>query len=150
MASISSDEPAGYALRVADDSYTWYRGAAIKARRHYRLSEILQLLISAAIPVSAVMNPNDAKAPAILGAILVVLTGLKSIFHWQDDYLRFSAAREAVEAERRLYLTGAEPYADLSTKDQTLAAAVTRIERQEMEVWTKIAAKQPESKDRNE
>jgi hypothetical protein len=148
MDAASPDESAGYALRVADDSYRWYQGAAIKARRYYRASEIIQLLIAAAIPVSAVLVPDDAKAPAILGATLVVLTGLKSIFHWQDDYLRFSAAREAVEAERRLYLTDAEPYDDPSTRERLLANAVTRIERQEMEVWTKIAAKQPQSKGR--
>jgi hypothetical protein len=150
MAATYSDEPAGYALRVADDSYGWYQGAAIKARRYYRLSEIMQLVISASIPVSAILIPNDAKVPAILGAILVVLTGLKSIFHWHDDYLRFSAAREAVEAERRSYLANAEPYGDSNTKDRLLINAVTRIERQEMEVWTKIAAKQPRAKNESE
>lgn len=106
----------------------------------------MQLLISAAIPASAALIPDNAKTPAILGAILVILTGLKSIFHWHDDYLRFSAAREAVEAQRRLYLTGGAPYDNLATKDSLLASTITSIERQEMEVWAKIAAKQPKTK----
>lgn len=137
-----------YAIKLADDSYDWYLRAAIKARRYYRLSETLQLVISAAIPVAAVLSPGNATAPAVLGAVLVVLTGLRSVFHWHDDYLRFSSAREAVEAERRRYLTDAEPYRDPHTKDATLITAITRIERQEMDVWIKIAARRPgEAKD---
>ncbi|MGW3118714.1 DUF4231 domain-containing protein [Streptomyces sp. NPDC001107] len=130
----------GYAMRVADGSYDWYRAAAIKARRYFRLSETLLLLISAAIPVSAVISPENAQMPAVLGGVIVVITGLRSVFHWQDDYLRFSEAREAVEAERRLYRTGAEPYHDPDTRDRVLAASVTRIEQREMGTWVQLAS----------
>lgn len=130
----------GYAMRVANGSYDWYRNAAIKARRYFRLTETLLLVVSAAIPVSAVVWSRDAVVPAILGGVVVVITGLRSVFHWQDDYLRFSEAREAVEAERRLYYTGAEPYADPTTRDRALAAGVTRIEQREMGTWVQLAS----------
>ncbi|MEU8749114.1 DUF4231 domain-containing protein [Streptomyces chartreusis] len=129
----------GYAMSLANRSYDWYQGAAVRARRNFRLSETLLLLISAAIPVSAVLWSKNAEIPAVLGGIVVVITGLRSVFHWQDDYLRFTEAREAVEAERRLYNTGAEPYADPATRDQALAAAVTRIEQREMGTWVQLA-----------
>ncbi|MGW1957215.1 DUF4231 domain-containing protein [Streptomyces sp. NPDC001920] len=127
-------------MRVANGSYDWYRNAAIKARRYFRLTETLVLLVSASIPVSAVLSAQNAEVPAVLGGIVVVITGLRSVFHWQDDYLRFSEAREAVEAERRLYYTGAEPYADLGSRDRELAANVTRIEQQEMGTWVQLAS----------
>ncbi|MEU8988149.1 DUF4231 domain-containing protein [Streptomyces sp. NPDC048558] len=92
------------------------------------------------IPVSAVISPGTAEVPAVLGGVVVVITGLRSVFHWQDDYLRFSEAREAVEAERRLYCTGAEPYADAGTRDRNLAASVTRIEQREMGTWVQLAS----------
>ncbi|MFD5844633.1 DUF4231 domain-containing protein [Streptomyces chartreusis] len=129
----------GYAMSLANRSYDWYQGAAVRARRNFRLSETLLLLISAAIPVSAVLWSKNAEIPAVLGGIVVVITGLRSVFHWQDDYLRFTEAREAVEAERRLYNTGTEPYADPATRDQALAAAVTRIEQREMGTWVQLA-----------
>src|SRR5262249_50947931 len=81
--------------------------------------------------------------PAILGAVVVVISGLRAVFHWQDNYLRFSGAREAVEAERRLYFTSAKPYEDPRTRDQLLAAAVSRIEQEEMRGWVKVAAERP-------
>ncbi|WP_344496676.1 DUF4231 domain-containing protein [Nonomuraea monospora] len=145
LSGSSSDETSAYALEIADKSHAWYGRAAVKARRFYRISEIAQLFLSASIPIVALLVPGDATVPAMLGASLVVLTGVKSIFHWHDDYLRFSASREAVEAERRLYITGGNPYNDPSTKNALLASAVTRIERQEMASWTKIAAKRPDS-----
>jgi methylphosphotriester-DNA--protein-cysteine methyltransferase len=74
-----------------------------------------------------------------------VLTGLRSIFHWKDNYLRFSGAREAVEAERRLYLTRAKPYDNDATRDQVLAAAVSRVEQEEMQGWIKVAAERPKA-----
>ncbi len=133
---------ADYALTLASASYEWYGRAAIKSRKFYRATEVVQLVGSAAIPVSAVMSPENVTIPAILGAVVVVITGLRAAFHWHEDYLRFSQAREAVEAERRLYRTGADPYADVDTRGQLLAKAITRIEQQEMGAWLKVAAPQ--------
>ncbi|WP_202448537.1 DUF4231 domain-containing protein [Streptomyces sp. SID2999] len=137
----------GYAMSLADGSYAWYRQAAIKARRFHRVTETLLLLVSAAIPVSAVVSPRDATTPAVLGGVVVILTGLRALFHWHDDYLRFSQAREAVETERRLYRTSAEPYDDPGTRDRLLAAAVTRIEQQEMGTWVQLVGTARESTD---
>lgn len=133
----------GYAMGIANSSYAWYRAAAIRSRLMYRVSESAVLIVSAAIPATAAVAPHNAITPAVLGAIVVVLSGFRAIFHWQDNYLRFSGAREAVEAERRLYNTGASPYDDLATRDQVLAAAISRIEQAEMGGWLKIAAQRP-------
>ncbi|MFF6994813.1 DUF4231 domain-containing protein [Streptomyces sp. NPDC008313] len=135
----------GYAMDVADGSYAWYRTAAIKARRYFRLTEVLQLLLSAAIPVSAVLRPGNAQIPAVLGGLVVVITGLRSAFHWQDDYLRFSQAREAVEAERRLYRTRSVPYDNEATRNRNLVHSVTRIEQQEMGTWVQLASPRSET-----
>jgi hypothetical protein len=133
----------GYAMGLANDSYDWYRDHAIRSRGAYKISETLLLIVSAAIPTSAAIAPDDAILPAVLGAVVVVLVGLRAVFHWQDNYLRFSGAREAVEAERRLYNTRARPYDDAATRDQILAAAVSRIEQEEMAGWIKTASPRP-------
>ncbi|MGZ9930635.1 DUF4231 domain-containing protein [Streptomyces sp. NC-S4] len=132
-----------YAMSLADESYNWYRGAAIGNRRAYKATETLALLVAAAIPVSAAIWPRSAVVPAVLGAIVVVMTGARSIFHSQENYLRFSRAREAVEAERRLYRIGSAPYGNRATRDAVLVANVTAIEREEMAGWIGIASQQP-------
>lgn len=142
-ASPDSTAETNYAMNIANGSYEWYKAHAIRSRRAYRISETSVLIISAAIPATAAAVPHNALVPAILGAVVVVISGLRAVFHWQDNYLRFSGAREAVEAERRLYWTGAEPYGNAATRDQVLAAAVSRIEQEEMGGWIKVAAERP-------
>jgi len=138
--ALNSASNLNYSMSLADDSYDWYKKHSIRARRAYKISETALLVVSASIPTSAVFVSQDVRVPAVLGAVVVILSGLRSVFHWQDNYLRFSAAREAVEAERRLYHTGAAPYDDPATIDQVLAEAVSRIEQGEMRGWVKVAA----------
>ncbi|MBV7248749.1 DUF4231 domain-containing protein [Streptomyces sp. MW-W600-10] len=136
-------EGTSYAMTLANESYEWYKSRAIRSRRIFKASETAILLISSSIPLSVVFFSRNTTIPAILGVAVVVLSGLRSIFHWQDNYLRFSAAREAVESERRRYRTEADPYDDPATREKVLAAEVTRIEQGEMTSWIEIAAERP-------
>lgn len=133
-------EADSYALNVASSSFEWYRRAAIRARRLYRASEFGIIIVSALVPLSTVAAPGISVIPALLGSLVVVITGLRSVFHWQENYLRFSRAREAVEAERRRYHTGGAPYSNNATRDVLLVEAITRIEQDEMGKWLQLAA----------
>jgi hypothetical protein len=133
-----------YGVQLANASYEWYRSHAIQARHLYRGLEVALLVLAASIPASAVVFASAA-IPAVIGSIVVVLTGMRSVFHWQENYVRFSQAREAVEAERRSYGSGAPPYDNEATRDQVLAATVSRIEQEELRGWVKIAAELPKA-----
>jgi hypothetical protein len=137
------DDTSGYATALADESYDRYTRHASQARHSYRLSEILFLVFSAGIPVAAVLWPDTAQIPALLGGALVLLTGLRNVYHWHDNYVRFSRAREAVNAERRFHAAGLAPYDDPATRDRELVAAVTRIEQEEMGQWVRVITQRP-------
>ena len=132
-----------YALCLANESYDWYKSHAIRSKKTYQIVEVAILTLSAAVPAAAAISPHNALVPALLGALVVVLSGLRAIFHWKDNYLRFSGAREAVERERRLYHTEAPPYSDPAVREQLLAQAVSRIEQEEMSGWIKVATERP-------
>lgn len=88
-----------------------------------------------------VIEPHNSLIPAILGAVIIVLSGIRATFHWQENYLRFSRAREAIEAERRLYKTGGTPYSEMSAKDTILAMRITRIEQEGNEQLVRCCAR---------
>ncbi len=134
---------AGYAMTLADTSHEWYRLHAARARVSYQVSECLTLVLAAAVPVTAALSPGEAFLPAVLGGLVVVLTGLRTVYHWQENYLRFSAAREAIEHHRRLYRTGAPPYDDLFERDKVLVARVSEIEHVETGQWIQVASERP-------
>lgn len=101
------------------------------------------MVASAAIPVAASISPHNAIVPAVLGSITVILAGMRMIFHWHENYLRFSRAREAIEHERRLYHVEASPYADPATREKLLTQTVSKIEQEEMGAWVRIASERP-------
>jgi Protein of unknown function (DUF4231) len=128
-----------YAMSVADASYRWYVTASQRSRRNHRIVEIATVVVSAAIPVAAVIAPGVPAITAVLGAVLVVIAGMRATFKWQENYLRFSQARETVEQQRRLFLVGAAPYDDPATREEELIRTVSRIERDEMGEWVQIS-----------
>ena len=142
---MAEEDLADYAMGIADRSFNWYRDHAKRARGLYRISDVTLLIVAAAIPLSVAVAPDETGVAAVLGAGVVVISGLRSVFHWQDNYLRFTQACGAVEGERRLYEVGASPYADPASRDKALVAAVSRIEQEETGTWLKVAAPHPEA-----
>lgn len=141
QSNISGIDSDVYAIDVANTSYDWYRKAAAKARRYYRVSEVLAVCIAAAIPLSVLVNPSNGIPAAILGAISAILVGLRAIFHWNEDYARFTRARELVEAERRLFTTHSDQYNNAHSRAAVLVAEITQIEQNEMGQWLGIMRK---------
>ncbi len=135
----SSDRSNAYAVKLADGSFEWYRTRSIRSRRLYKSTEVSLIIAAALVPLSVVLVPKRPEVAALLGAFIVVTSGLKAIFRWHENYLRYSEAREVIEGERRAYHTMSEPYDDLSTRDQLLVRAVTKIEQGEMRVWMREA-----------
>ncbi|MET7395354.1 DUF4231 domain-containing protein [Dactylosporangium sp. NPDC005572] len=146
IAVVTTPPKDSYALGIANDSYRWYVTASKRSRRSYRITDVSAVLISASIPVAAVIAPDIPTIPAVLGAVLVIIAGVRAIFHWPENYLRFSRAREAVEEQRRLYHVSAPPFHDPATRDEELVKAVTRIEQAEMGQWAQIADPRPARK----
>ncbi len=128
-----------YAMSVAGESYEWYKSHAIRSRRSSRAAEIAVLIMSGAIPVAVAIRPGTTALTAVLGASVAVISGLDSVFHWRDNYLRFSQAREAVEAERRRYRIADGKYKRPETRDKMLVLGVTKIEQDEMGRWLRLA-----------
>ena len=143
MDGAAADHGTNYAMAVADSSYRWYKAAAIRSRRAHRAADFAAVVLSAAIPVLAIALPSYPVITGAVGSALVVIAGARAIFHWHENYLRFSQAREEVEKQRRLYLVAAAPYDDAGTRDQELVRAVTRIENDEMHGWVRIADAAP-------
>ena len=135
----------GTGMAVANSSFDWYRSHAIRSRRWYRATESAMLILSAAIPVTAVLAPSSTAPAAVIGAVLVIVSGLRSVFHWRDNYLRYSQAREAIDALRRRYDVGAAPYDNLDTRERLLVEAVTSIEQNEMSSWIQLTTEHPRS-----
>jgi hypothetical protein len=118
------DEPAGapvsYARSEAERVFRWYERQARVSRFRFQISEVFLLIASAAVPVAGIMAPDDARPAAIIGAVVVVLTAFRSVFHLYDNWTKFAAACAVIKAELRLYEADVEPYDNPATRDEML------------------------------
>jgi Protein of unknown function (DUF4231) len=91
------------------------------------------------VPIAGILTPGDARLPGVLGAVVVALTGLRAIFHWRDNWMRFSLASNAIRAEVRLYELGADPYSDAASRDALLVRNINTVEHSETSGWMSLA-----------
>jgi hypothetical protein len=141
MTMPPDDDP----LAILDARYSWYRAHAVSAGLRYKVLEIALLVAAALIPVSTVMT--DRWVTALLGAVVVVFTGLRSIFTWQDDWMRFTEAWQQLQFARTRYVHGLPPYDDPATRDATLVQRVQEVQASESRGWLSLRS-DARSKDR--
>ncbi|MBH0777834.1 DUF4231 domain-containing protein [Nocardia bovistercoris] len=87
-----------------------YRRGGRRHRRSYALTELAAIVGAAAIPVVAVTDLPDLVV-ALLGAAVLVATGVRTAFGLHESWMRDSRVQYAIEREVALYLVQAEPYA---------------------------------------
>jgi Protein of unknown function (DUF4231) len=123
------------AVRVCEDLIAWYATYAVRARERFRILEIALLVVGASISVAALAWPGTGVPAAVLGGIVVVLTGLRQIFHWQETYVRCMWACQTLKQERRRYDVGEPPYNDPALRDRKLMDVVNTVEAQDTQGW---------------
>ena len=74
----------------------------------------------------------------MLGGIVVVLTGLRQVFRWPENYVRFTWACQTLKQERRRYDVGEAPYDDPALRDRRLMEVVNSVEAKETQGWTQL------------
>jgi hypothetical protein len=134
-------------LAILDAQFAWYRTHAVSAGVRYKVLEIALLVVAALVPVTTVVT--DRWVTALLGAVVVVLTGLRSIFTWQDDWLRFTETWQQLQFARNRYVHGLPPFDDPATRDATLVERVQQIQASENRGWLSLRA-DARSRDRSD
>ena len=126
------------AARVCDDLIEWYARYAARARTRFRVLEVALLVVGASISVAALAWPGNGVPAAVLGGVVVILTGLRQIFHWQENYVRFTSAWLTLRHERRRYDVGEPPYHDFALRDRKLMEVVNAVEAKETQGWAEL------------
>ncbi|MFC3743037.1 DUF4231 domain-containing protein [Paractinoplanes deccanensis] len=130
MTQGNDDVSAAEVYRVARERYQKY---ARTARRSYQVSETLLIVIAASIPASVAFT-DDARVPAVLGGLVVVLTGLRTLFRWHDNWIRYIETLVQLEAEWARFRHQLGDYAGAG-REAAFVQAVKQIELSETQGW---------------
>lgn len=126
------------AVQECDQAVDWYARNARRCRVRHQVLEVLLLIVGASISVVALAVPAAGVPTAVLGAVVVLLGGLRQVFHWHENYVRFTQACQKLKAERRRYAVGQPPYDDPVQRDKKLVERLNRVEYEETMGWSEL------------
>ncbi|MGW4354402.1 DUF4231 domain-containing protein [Nocardia sp. NPDC004582] len=115
----------------------WYESNALFQRKAFYTAEFAVILFSAAIPVAAAFGARSTIG-AVLGALVVVVGGLRHLCRWGENWIRSSQTLVALQAEIIKWSTGAPPYQNSSDASAELVTRVESIVAGETSSWARM------------
>jgi hypothetical protein len=118
--------------------WTYFARQSRRSRNGYFILEGLTLISAAAIPASAALG-TSVVIPAVLGAVVVILSGMRQLFAFHEEWISSSQGRYAIEREIALFIAGQESYQGrdaaanlvLAVEDIALSEGARFIQRRE-------------------
>ena len=127
----SAESPAWARLQ---DQIGWYDAKSKLNQRWFKALKVCQIVVAAAIPVTAA-----ASAPLAVigggGALIVVLEGLQQLEQYQQNWTTYRATCERLRHEQFLFLAHAGPFANAPDPEALLAERVEGLVSQEHAAW---------------
>ncbi|WP_433796263.1 DUF4231 domain-containing protein [Actinoplanes sp. CA-252034] len=115
-------------------TWDWYARRARASRWAHHGLELVNLLMASAIPATLALGLPPAIA-AVLGAGVVLCGGLRQIFDWHQNWIRFAQVRSEIEQQVARFGAGLVPYARAEAADRALVASVNDIVQADLAGW---------------
>lgn len=123
MAAKFEEPDSGYPR--LESQISWYDQRSGSAQRYHKRSRVVQVLLSACIPLLAF-----AELPivtAAIGALILVVEAVQHLNQWQHNWITYRSTCEALRHEKYTYLGCAGPY-ETPDSDARYRLLVERVE----------------------
>jgi hypothetical protein len=114
--------------------WSYFSRQARRSRNEYFLLDALALMLAVSIPAAAAFGAGT-KIAAVLGAAVVVASGLRQIGRFHEEWVSPAQAKDAIEREIVLFTWARRPYQGPSARAR-LAEEVERIAASEGQRFT--------------
>ncbi|MFH1719551.1 MAG: DUF4231 domain-containing protein [Planctomycetota bacterium] len=146
----------GYMAERVEDQLNWYDQKSMWNQARYKLFKSVEIAAAAGVPVviataefvgTISFLPSLLRwAGAILGAGVVVLSGIQGICKYQENWVTYRTTAEMLRHEKYFYETDSGPYKGAKEKFSLLVHRVEELISQENTNWRKYINKE-ESKE---
>ena len=131
------------------DQIDWYSRKSTTNKKYNYFLKAAILIISTSIPLISGISGLDDKTVrivlGILGAIVAILTGLVSLFKFQEKWTNYRTTSETLKHEKYLFLTKTSPY-NVADSFGALVNRVESIISRENSDWNSFFNKKDENK----
>ena len=136
-----------------DDQIDWYDMKSSKNQKYYKLFQLTLIFSAAAIPLLSGYLREDGTTPflpyiiGVLGFMVAIITGVLSLYKFQENWTTYRTTCESLRHEKYLYLTKTDPYAGKNAFNM-LVQRVELLISQENSSWAKIMKKTEEQNEK--
>lgn len=127
------------ALSNCNEQIDFFQSAARRAHWLHGGSQIITIVISAAIPVLLLVDPeglpqwlvvdmSTKTLAALLSALVAIASGMAGTFHWHEQWVRSAFFTQQLLSERAKFATRADVYGKARSEQQAIDRFVTRTE----------------------
>lgn len=120
--ATDAEPDSGY-LRL-EQQIKWYDQKSSAAQWWYKYVKILEFILGAAVPLTAMIN---GAVTAVLGISVIVLEGLQQLNQWHHNWITYRSTCEALRHEKYSYLGRSGIY-DGVENEEALKILVERVE----------------------
>ncbi len=102
-----------YLKNRLDDQINWYDRKSIKYQKTYKMLQLLLIVSAASIPfISGYVNdcPNLQYVLGGIGVLIAAITGILSLYKFQETWTAYRTTCESLRHEKYLYATKTNPY----------------------------------------
>jgi hypothetical protein len=134
----ADERAADLTMEALDGQLDYFEGKSKQAKRCYQWLRVATVVVAAAIPVVAAAG-GDPVISAVLGALIVVFEGIQQVFQCHERWVDFRSNINALESEKRLFLTRAGPYAEMGAPGRTFSERFEAIMNADSVTWRATA-----------
>jgi hypothetical protein len=115
----------------------WYDRNAKKNQQWFKIIKLVQILLSALVPVVAVADGSRVILGA-LGAGVVVLEAVQQLYQFHRNWISYRSTCEGLKREQHLFLVGGGEYADAADRTVLLAERLEQLISRETGDWASL------------
>ena len=141
-----------YLSQRIDDQIGWYSKKSTFNKNRYQFFKALVIIISASIPVLAILIKSDEDllkvAVGVAGVLIVALEGMLSLYKYKEIWLKYRLTSEQLNREKILFLTKSGPY-KTNKNFQSFVERAEVIMSEENKTWLAEQQKSEDTENEN-
>lgn len=123
-------------LSRLNDQIAWYSQKSRRACFYYKFFKVIQILMSAVIPlVSLFVFSNAQKIMAVLGALILIAEGIQQLNQYQQTWLSYRSISESLKQEKYTFLARSGVYAAIQIPEKLLSERIENLMNREHNQW---------------
>lgn len=114
---INIDE---YLSKRVNCQIEWYEKQACAYQKKYKVSQTIEIILAALIPLLSSYADNFVLIGFIVGlfgAVIAIIKSLSRLYKWPENWLGYRTACDMLRYQKMLFETGSAPY---NTKPETI------------------------------